>query len=181
MYILCNLPIQIAFLLAPIAWALKHALGNKNIPLPCKKVTQIIHVAEIHLGSPFTWYLLAWVGWFYLSWVGYSQDPRRASSDPCYPRSPWRFPRRLGWARCFYPVHVNDYNLPRCIPYRNGSRQNTHPGQTGSCIRPLSLARGHVPFANHTEHFGCFWKCSPLLFVFIFHFAPLKLQTWSLH
>ena len=78
------------------------------------------------------------MGWFYLSWVGYSQDPRRASSDPCYPRSPWRFPRRLGWARCFYPVHVNDYNLPRCIPYRNGSRQNTHPGQTGSCIRPLN-------------------------------------------
>ena len=39
MYTLSNLPIQIAFLLAR---ALKHALGNKNILLPCKKATQII-------------------------------------------------------------------------------------------------------------------------------------------
>ena len=78
------------------------------------------------------------MGWFYPRWVGYSQDPRSFSTDPCRPMSPWRFPSCLGWARCFYPVHVNDYNLPWCLPYRCGSRQNTHPGQTGSCIRPLS-------------------------------------------
>ena len=143
MYTLSNLPIQIAFLLALIGWALKHALGNKNILLPCKKATQIISCRRN--SSRVTVYMvLACMGGMILSQLGvYSQDPRRASSDPCYPRSPWRFPRRLGWARCFYPVHVNDYNLPRCIPYRNGSRQNTHPGQTGSCIRPLNPTCWH--------------------------------------
>ena len=45
-------------------------------------------------------------------WVGYSQDPWSVSSDPCRWRCPWRFPRRRGWARCFYHIHLNDHDLP---------------------------------------------------------------------
>ena len=60
-------------------------------------------------------------------------------------------PAHFGWARCFYPVHVNDYTLPRCIPFTDMGLAPilaTASGQTGSCVEPL---RSSLSLQMNTE------------------------------